>query len=179
VERIPLPYWRPAPGNNGLEGICHAAGRIIAAAEFVEQDGGHRYAPVFRHDGGEAGWTRFRLRLTTPDGLLSALTCRPEGDRIAVLAIERYFQVSRLIRFSLPLEGPAGDVVPVVALDLAPFFLIVPNLEGLAPLPDGRLVIIIDNSYGGITGPNEVIVLEPGLLRARSGSRSGSRLRRR
>jgi len=37
------------------------------------------------------------------------------------------------------------------------------NLEGLARLPDGRVVAVVDNQYRTITGPDELLVFRAPL----------------
>jgi hypothetical protein len=119
---------------------------------------GARYAPIARLRGETL--TIYRVRLTTQRGKLSSLDCKIAPDGTAhVWAIERHFGVSRVLRFDLP--PTASDITPIVDEDLAPVINDTLNLEGIAELPDGRLVIINDNQGSRVEGPTELLVLRP------------------
>src|SRR5690606_24762195 len=110
---------------------------------------------------GTRQWTYHRLALTSETGKISALDCRRSGDGIEVWAVERHFETSRVVRFVLPLEAPAGDraelVTPAVVLDLAAHTDGGRrNFEGLVRAP-GRVRLVVDNAWVTITGPNEIV----------------------
>ena len=156
--------------NQGAEGVCGAGATIIAAIEGAGEDGGRRWAPVVRISDGAIART-YRVWLTTPTGKLSGLDCRVAADGAAdVWAIERHFEVTRLLRFALPAAsagaGADSDVTPTVALDLGPVLNGKLNLEGIAVLPDGRVVAVIDNQYTSIDPPeSELLVFRPEAVR--------------
>ena len=116
-----------------------------------------------RLQGGEVARTH-RLWLTSATGKISGLDCRLAADgSIAGLAVERHFEITRLLRFSLPPVGSGtDDVKPSVTLDLGPILHGRLNLEGVAVLPDGCVVAVVDNPYRTITGPSELLVFRPG-----------------
>ncbi len=155
----------PLTENHGVEGVCGAGETIIAAVEGVGEQAGRRWAPIVRLAGGAIDRTH-RLWLTTPTGKLSGLDCRIEpGGAIAAWAIERHFEVTRLLRFTLPPPGAGpDDVTPAVALDLGPILAGRLNLEGIAHLPDGRTAAVVDNQWKTITGPSRLLVFPPGAV---------------
>ncbi|HET6344005.1 MAG TPA: esterase-like activity of phytase family protein, partial [Myxococcota bacterium] len=165
TSRIPLPYklWDlDAKANDGIEGLCNAAGHLIAGAEPVGRlPDGKRFAPIGRWDPATKSWTPFKLRLTSHIGKISGLACRTEkGDtKITVLAIERHFGVSRLLRFTLPESGPGDVIIPEVLVDFGRVIDAVPNLEGTTWSPQGDIFVLSDNNMGFVTGPTQVIFL--------------------
>ena len=156
-----------AGANHGAEGACAIAGTIVLAIEATGRDAGGRWAPVAlvadRPDG--AAPTIARVRLTTDTGKLSGLDCWRDGERLRVIAIERHFAVTRVLGFELPVSAataeapPAPTLTPTVLIDLAPVLHGSLNLEGLVRLPDGHLVAVVDNQYGRLTGPDELLWL--------------------
>lgn len=150
--------------NQGIEGLCAAGGYLVAGLETVREDeAGGRFAPVAVLSPGGEAFAPAWVRLLTPTGKLSSLSCRRAGEGLVVLGIERHYGVMRVIRFLLPLQ-PAGEVVeaePYVDLEAAYRALGEPNFEGLDRLEDGRLVLVSDNDHGGRTGPT-VILIVPG-----------------
>lgn len=174
----------PLAKNHGAEGVCGAGDTIIAAIEGAGEEGGRRWAPVLRIAAGAIVRTSgaasddvrgatmmrtHRMWLTTRTGKLSGLDCRIAADG-AVLgwAIERHFEVTRVLRFALPPPGAGaatGDITPTIALDLDPVLNGQLNLEGIAVLPDGRIVAVVDNQWKTITGPSELLVFRPDAVR--------------
>ncbi len=158
-----------AGGNHGAEGACAVPGLTLFAIEAAGQDAVSRWAPlVVLHEGGPDGDDVTQaaaltpdhvrhLRLTTATGKISALDCWRDGDRVRVIAIERHFAVTRILGFDL--DDGAGDlpIAPTVLRDLAPVLHGSLNLEGLVRLPDGHLLAVVDNQYGTLTGPDELI----------------------
>jgi hypothetical protein len=161
VERRDLDYslWPLDPiGNQGLEGVCGAGGFLIAAVETVIANPEERFAPIAVHELATGRWTPLLVRLTTRTGKISALACVQRPDRsIDVLAIERHFEVARLIRFRVPAELDSGKprtLVPVVVAELAPAMFHSENFEGLLWDGDGAISLVVDNDWTTVTGPN-------------------------
>jgi hypothetical protein len=155
------PYGIRAEENRGVEGLCFADGRLIAAAEqVIEKDG--RWAAVQSYDFKEKRWTQYRVRLTTDTGKIAGLACKKTATAREVFAIERHYSVSRILRFTLPLLDTRRDVEPELLMDLAEMYQAeIPNFEGIAVHDDGRLVLISDNDYAGKQGPTHIILVKP------------------
>lgn len=141
--------------NHGAEGVCAAGDVVAIAIETAGQDERGRWAPVVVIDRARGTRVLYRVRLSSATGKLSALDCWRDGATLRAAAIERHFEVTRLLTFAL--DG-APEIVPTVALDLGPVLRGALNLEGLARLPDGRVVAVVDNQYRTITGPDELLV---------------------
>ncbi|MCP3978522.1 MAG: esterase-like activity of phytase family protein [bacterium] len=160
THHIVFPYslWGVSPKRNeGVEGLCHADSILLAGIETVVERDGDRLAAVGRYDVDAETWTPFWLRLTSPAGKLSALDCRTDGDELEVLAVERHFGVTRVLRFSVPRRGAIDVVVPTVALDLTPNILPTDNFEGVVRVGDDSAMLVLDNQFGSITGPNVLV----------------------
>lgn len=149
--------------NHGAEGVCGAGETLLVAIESAGETDGRRWAPIVRLEGGAIART-YRLWLTSSTGKISGLDCQlaPDGA-IHAWAIERHFEVTRILSFTLP-AGGADEVAPRAVLDLAPFLHGRLNLEGIARMSDGRLIAVVDNQWKTITGPSELLVLPPGAL---------------
>jgi hypothetical protein len=184
--RLSLDLWPETvcEDGHGIEGLCAALGPqgeayVVAAIEHPEQDGQkRRYAPVAAlvypgpgRQAGQAGqrWTPYRVALTSETGKLSALDCRLAPNGIEVWAIERHFEISRLVRFVVPsqdagagqprAQGEGGLIAPTVVMDLSPYTSGGKrNFEGLS-IVDGRVHVLVDNQWRTITGPNEILSL--------------------
>ncbi len=161
----------PLQDNHGAEGICGAGETIVVAIEDVGDADGKRWAPIVRIERGAVVRTH-RLWLTTKTGKISGLDCevRPDGA-ITAWAIERHFEVTHLLRFDLPPPGAgadegAGDITPTVALDLSALLGGCLNLEGIARLPDGRLLAVVDNQYKETIGRSMLLAFRPDALPA-------------
>ncbi|MDI3287629.1 esterase-like activity of phytase family protein [Polyangium sp. 15x6] len=163
---VPLSAWgATCDSGHGIEGLCAAAGQLVAAIEdAIDGEGKARYAPIERIDPATGDRAAFRLSLTsTKDekGKISGLDCRAQGtDRIEVLAMERHFAVSRILSFTLPAKGP-GTTTPIeprVLVDLAPHTNGGKrNFEGIVWKDETHALLIVDNQYGdNISGPNEL-----------------------
>lgn len=75
-----------------------------------------------------------------------------------MIAIERHFDVTRILGFEVTAALAAPDpIVPTALVDLAPILHGSLNLEGLVRLPDGHLNAVVDNRYGRRTGPDELL----------------------
>ena len=145
-------------GNQGIEGLCAAGESLLAAIETPMSVDGERVAAIGRYDMVRERWTAMTLRLTSGTGKISALDCRPAGDQIDVIAIERHFEISRVLRFAVPATATATAAIePTVVLDLAPFKRRADNFEGIAWLSDRAIAIVVDNNYGTISGPNTLV----------------------
>lgn len=148
--------------NHGAEGVCVAGDLLGIAIEETATDRHGRWAPVVTIDRRTGARVVHRLRLTSKTGKLSALDCWRDGARVRAIAIERHFGVTRILGFDL---GPvAGEVTPEVMLDLGPILRGALNLEGVVRLADGRVVAVVDNQYGRITGPDELLMFKPERL---------------
>ncbi len=142
--------------NHGIEAICGRAGDLLAAMETVGADpDGSRWAPLLRVTGTTT--TRAKLHLTTSTGKISALSCTiDERGTAHVIAIARHYGVCRILSFDVARD--ATDVTPKVEYDLASLIGSGLNLEGIARLADGRLVLVNDNQGRSADGPTELLV---------------------
>lgn len=136
--------------NHGVEAVCGHGDDVLAAIETVGKDADGRYAPLV-HLRGEAMHVG-KLRLTSDVGKISALACawKPDGS-VDIRAVERHYKVSRIVHGTL--AAGATDVAPTVELDLEPTLHDSLNVEGLAVLPDGKLVTVNDNQGSSVSGP--------------------------
>ncbi len=150
--------------NHGTEGLCGAGTTtMLAAIEEVGTQDGKRWAPIVQIERGEITQVH-KLWLTTETGKLSGLDCHLGADgSIRALAIERHFEVTRLLTFVLPAARDA-DIVPHVALDLSTVLNGKLNLEGIVWDASGRVIVVIDNQYTSITGPSELLVFRPNVV---------------
>lgn len=146
--------------NHGAEGVCAAGDLVAVAIETAGQDERGRWAPVVVIDRARGTQALHRVRLSSATGKLSALDCWRDGDGLRAVAIERHFEVTRVLAFAL---DDAAESTPTVAIDLGPVLRGSLNLEGLARLADGRLVAVVDNQYRTITGPDELLVFSSPL----------------
>ena len=104
-----------APRNVGVEGLCAAAGKLLAANELVFELRGHRVAPMMLFDLNGGGPPKhFELTLTSKTGKIAGLCCRSAGEALEVLAIERHFGVSSIIHFSGSV-APFGQTLPLIS----------------------------------------------------------------
>jgi hypothetical protein len=153
--------------NQGAEGVCGYGTTLFAAIAGAGIDMRKRWAPVVRIVDGQVAQL-YRLWLTSEQGKLSGLDCRVASDGSAsVLAIERHFEVTKVLRFWLPASAPGSmpqDITPEVALDLSPVLRSGLNLEGIAWTRDGTVAAVVDNQWTTITGPSELVVFKPGML---------------
>ncbi len=154
------PYGMRAEANRGVEGLCFADGRLVAAAEQVIVEKGARFTPVQSYDFKEKRWAQYRLHLTSETGKISGLSCTKTERAREVFAIERHYSVSRILRFTLPLLDTGGVIEPELAVDLTEIYPgDTPNFEGIERLDDGRLLLISDNDHGGVKGPTHLVLV--------------------
>jgi len=153
------------PANHGAEGVCGSGETIFVAIEGAGTADGKRFAPIVRITNNEVVRAH-RMWLTTKTGKLSALDCTVAADGTAeVIAIERHFTVTKILRFTIPATG--GDITPTEALDLGPVLNSRLNLEGIARTTDGRIVAVVDNQWKTLQGPSALVVFEPGVVKER------------
>jgi hypothetical protein len=162
---LPLTAWGAScDEKKGIEGLCAASGKMVAALEkpFLEKNG-ERFAALARIDETTGEVTAYRMALTSKTGKLAGLDCRLKDGAIDVLAIERHFDVAQLVSFTVPLTG-ATDETPRpahVVLDLRPYANGgTRNFEGVVWLDDRHAMLIVDNKYGKVTGPNEMVEVD-------------------
>ncbi len=158
TSRIELPYAvlsvSPAE-NKGIEGLCAVGETVIAAVEpKLTRDDGICTTALARGDLTSGQWSGYDVELSTATGKISALACRAQGTNIEVFAIERHYEVMRILRFVVPEAPGAAPIVPELVVDLGGALEGDPNLEGLA-IDAGDFVMINDNHYGERTGPSE------------------------
>ena len=161
TDRLLLPWasWGlSAGGNQGIEGACAAGGEILVAGEPTLVESERRYAPLASRkiSGGE--WAIHRIPLTSRTGKISALACRARDGAIEVAAIERHYEVSRLLRFVLP-TSPGTAISAELAVDLAQYIDPMPNLEGLEWLDGDSFVLLSDNQGAIAVGPTKLFIL--------------------
>lgn len=151
-----------APANQGVEGLCHAGGQLVAAAEPVVRLRGRRFAPLARRAQGDADWVAYLVALTTPRGKLAGLDCQlsADGQTLDVVAIERHYGTTRLLRFALPTRGDGGRVRTTVLVDLSQRFPQLPNLEGIVRSGQ-RFLLVTDHDSPDEAGTTESILLGP------------------
>jgi hypothetical protein len=158
VERLAIPYSElpvEAESNRGIEGLCHAEGHLLAAFEQVLGDGTNRRGLIV-HRPPRGGLRVFEVMLTTKAGKFSGLECRRVGHALHVIAVERHFGVHRVITFDVPLEGNAMTLDARLVCPLEGKIATSLNPEGITWQGDS-LLLVVDNDYGGRTGPNELL----------------------
>lgn len=167
--KLPLSNWgTTCDEKRGIEGLCAAGGKMIAALENpLAGQNEERFAGLARIDEASGEVTAYRLTLTSKTGKIAGLDCRLKNGAIEVLAIERHFDVARLLTFTMPLTG-AADEKPLqakIALDLLPLANEGKrNFEGVVWTDDRHVLLIVDNHYKTVTGPNQMVAVElPGL----------------
>ena len=171
-RRLEYEPWDMQPlGNQGIEGLCRAGDTLVLAVESVMAEKSERLAPIALHHLGSGRFSPLAARLTTRTGKLSALACleRP-GGIIDVLAIERHFEVARLIRFAIRPDDDHDEdgadfddedeeevLEPVVVADLAPLLTRSENYEGLVWDGGENFQVAADNDWTHVTGPNVIV----------------------
>ena len=138
--------------------MCFTGERIVLAVETVIEEGGQRFGPVASYALASKRWTPYRVPLGSSTGKLSSLHCTVKGELIEVTAIERDYGIARLVAFALPNNGDRRAVSAELVADLS-IVPGIPNMEGVAPLGGNTFVILIDNHSGGVTGPNELLLV--------------------
>ncbi len=147
--------------NRGVEGLCAAGDRVIAASETVVEREGERFAPVlvFGPDSGVV--VPIEVKLTSKKGKISALACRAGPSGVEVHAIERHYGVMRLVRFVVPVGRAPASLAAELVVDIAQKLEDTPpNLEGLVWVGENALLAVSDNHYGRKTGPPRAFLIE-------------------
>ena len=167
TRRWPLAYGPlgldPEP-NEGIEALCALGDQwLLAIGEPVvtDDDTSQRRAPMWRTTTGGEGVTHGWLRLTSDEGKIAALACRPLGDEAyEIIAIERHFGVMRIVGFQLFGAEPAGSEHEAkVLVELNDQLEGNPNLEGITWGPDRAIWLVVDNAWRRVRGPNELVRL--------------------
>lgn len=152
-----------ADRNHGLEGLCAVDQWVLAGSEVIIEVGEKRQAPLGLRDE-NGNWSYYKLNLTSSTGKVSSLACQWEtpGQSLRVYALERHYEVSRILTFTLPLaanQGPSALDATVIA-DLSQWENL-PNLEGLHRREDGKFILVSDNHTGSKKGESEFFLIEP------------------
>lgn len=163
--KLPLDKWgMTCDEKKGVEGLCAAGGQIVAAIENPQTGpNDKRWAAVARIDEKTGEVTTFKIALMSKTGKLSGLDCRMQDSNLDVIGVERHFEVSQLVEFILPMTGAADDTIrePKVVLDLMPYVGEAKrNFEGVVWTDDKHVQLIVDNKYGKVTGPNQMVVVD-------------------
>ncbi len=163
--KVPLANWGAScDEKRGIEGLCAAGGKMLAGIENpLDGKNGERLAVLARIDDASGDVAAYRLALTSKSGKISALECRVKNDVMEVLAIERHFEVARLLTFTIPLTGPTDETPRTarIVMDLFPYANEGKrNFEGVVWLDDQHVMLIVDNKYGKVTGPNQMVEVE-------------------
>ena len=164
---LPMARWNMSPEpNRGVEGLCHAGGLLAAALETVVERGGKRVAPMGVYDLNRKVWQAHTIAMSSEaklKGKISALHCdvapSQEGG-LTVTAVERHFQVRRVVRYQVPANAGATPLAPTVLLNLTAAGIKGDNPEGLVRLDNKRWAVINDNHYGRQMGPSYLATFE-------------------
>lgn len=147
-----------AIGNRGVEGLCGRGDTLVAALEATGTRDGRRFAPLVWIERGAV--TRVQaVWLTSETGKLSSLECDLDAQPPTAWAIERHFEVTRILE--LVLLSYADAIEPTILVDVTAEVAGKRNLEGLTRLDDGRFATVVDNQFRTITGPNELLIIAP------------------
>ncbi len=146
-------YGIKAKKNKGVEALCVAGNYLVAISEMVLEEKDQRFAPLGIYQLQEKKWHYGRIQLTSKTGKISALSCTQNGERLQLFAIERHYEVMRLISAESSLNLTEKQLSSKVVTDLAGHLgKETPNLEGLALGPN-RIWLISDNEYTHLQGP--------------------------
>jgi hypothetical protein len=151
-----------AENNKGLEGLCYANGQLVIAGEPVFVVQGRRYAPIVRYEIATGTFYPAQLALTTTSGKISAVFCSmTQMNSLDVFAIERHYEIARVLGFKLPIASTKENdqpvtILPEVKLDLANVIHPLPNFEGIARM-DSDLFLLTDNNHSGVVGPTYLL----------------------
>ena len=165
---VPWELWGlRANSNEGIEGLCAAQNTVLVSGETVGRlPNGGRFAPLGRRGMDDTQWTPFSLRLTSKTGKISSLACRLQplfageaNAMLEVVAIERHYRVSRILRFFVPLRGPGSLIEPTDLFELSNWLDPLPNFESIAWLNEDTLLLVSDNSMAVRSGATEALVV--------------------
>ena len=158
IETIVLVYPEDllAGVNQGLEGLCIAGDWLIAAGEILRTDSsGQRQAPFLRQRLGDSNAFLHWVNLSSSTGKISGIDCRMRGNVFEIFAIERHYEVSRVLHFDLRTDSSQSETV----LDLAHLVRETENFESILVDDRGEVRLTNDNQYKTVTGPTEETVL--------------------
>ena len=163
------PWNIQAEDNKGLEALSTVGERIIVAAEAVRRDATSktRWAPIALRDLSEDRWRYYALHLSSSTGKIAGLSCRKNKAskaRLDCLAIERHYDVARILSFQIDARATSPSPIPLVPevhIDLKPYLAPCTNPEGLVWLQDDTMYIISDNHHGKRQGPTRLMTLSP------------------
>lgn len=163
--KLPLEKWgMTCDEKKGVEGLCASGGQIVAAIENPQTGPNEkRWAAIARIDEKTGEITPFKIALMSKTGKISALDCRDKGGNLDILGVERHFDVSQLVEWSMPSSGAADDTIrePSVVKNLMPYVGEAKrNFEGVVWIDDKHVQLILDNKYGKVTGPNQMVEVE-------------------
>lgn len=153
-----------AQDNRGLEGVCTVAERVFSAGEFiVDTPERGRAAPLLVTSATGGVSQLLYLILTTESGKISGLDCRMRASTLELFAIERHFEVHRIVHYRVPYnELSTGRwLAPHTVAGLEGILRHKENFEGIAVDDDGSVRLVNDNHYGRVTRPSELTTLEP------------------
>jgi hypothetical protein len=151
--------------NHGAEGICGTGNTVLVALENWQSRKARgpnpRYAPVARIRDGllEVAY----LRLQSKRGKLASLDCTVAPDGSAhVWAIERHYDTTLVESFDMPavLKPDALDLESHIEVDLTDAVAGQRNIEGIALLPNRKLLLTVDNQGNKANGPSELLLLK-------------------
>ncbi len=151
-------FGMSASPNAGVEALCAVPGAIFAGAEPVLAN--PRRAPLLRFES-DGSVTPFELELTSNEGKLSALACRPNESGVMFIGIERHYGISRVIRFVIGRAEKARVVRVGEIIDLAPSLGdAIPNLEGIEWLSESKIATLSDSSAGVFASKTFAVIIE-------------------
>lgn len=142
--------------NEGIEGLCAAGGQLFAAGEVVLESSEGPYAPLGIFDLGTRTWTHTKLPLTSSTGKIAGLDCRERDGAVELIAIERHFDVRRVLAATITRDPPlvtgqriAADVSDVIG----------DNVEGIT-FGSGEWLMITDNHFKNRRdGPGKLVAV--------------------
>lgn len=156
--KLEYPGSLKAGSNQGLEGLCIAGDYLLAAGELLRTtDTGIRQAPILQQHFDTKETEVFWVNLSSMPGKLSSLDCRMRGSIVEVFAIERDYDVSRVLQFELD-ESP---VIPQTVLVLDDVVRKTENFEGITVDERGEVRLYNDNQHHAVTGPSEESTIFP------------------
>ncbi len=161
VIEMPYGMWNlECPANQGIEAVCAARHFLVVAGEAAIVDNAGRAAPLGIYDRRNGTWRASRVELTSNTGKLSGLACRPNGEDIEVIAIERHMDVRRVLHWVMSgsFVGPVIES-PRVLVDITDSSP--DNIEGIDWTQDGSIALIVDNYFRGQrTSPGKLLVID-------------------
>ena len=153
------PWETVGVDNEGIEGICAAGGFLFAAGEVVLETESGPAAPLGIFNLGTRQWTHTTIALTSTSGKIAGLDCRqtdPSSGVVELVAIERHFDVRRVLSMTVSSEPPATSNLRI-ASDVSE--AISDNIEGIT-FGDRSWLLVTDNYFRGRQdGPGKLIAV--------------------